>query len=78
MIYLIYMVEIETEVRKWGDSLAIIIPKQLANMEKIHLRDQVHVVIEKEMDLSDLFGIIKGKTKKSPQQLKDESRRGWN
>jgi len=31
----------------------------------------------KEADLSDLFGILKGKLKKTAQQLKDESRKGW-
>ena len=30
-----------------------------------------------EVDLTDVFGIVKGKLKKTAQQLKDESRDGW-
>lgn len=71
------MAELNTKVKKWGDSLAIIIPKETANIEKISVSDNVHVKIEKETDLSDVFGILKGKLKKTAQQLKDESRKGW-
>ncbi len=71
------MADINTKIRKWGDSLAVIIPKEIANKEKIHVEDTVHLSIKKEMDFSDLFGIAKGKLKKSAQQLKDESREGW-
>ena len=31
----------------------------------------------KAADFSDVFGILKGKLKKTAQQLKDESRKGW-
>lgn len=71
------MAELNAKVRKWGDSLAIIIPKETAEMEKINISDNVHIKIEKKMDFLDLFGIAKGKLKKSAQQLKDESREGW-
>lgn len=78
MIYLIIMAEMDTQVKKWGDSLAVIIPKEIAEKEKIHLKDKVHLRIEKETDLSDVFGILKGKLKKTPQQLKNEARKGWD
>lgn len=28
-------------------------------------------------DLSDIFGLLKGKINKTPQQLKEEAREGW-
>ena len=31
----------------------------------------------REVDFSNLFGILKGKLKKTAQQLKDESRKVW-
>ena len=69
------MVEIETVARKWGDSVAVIIPKEAARLEKIRPQQKVKIKVVREDDLSDLFG--KFKTKKTPQQLKDESRKGW-
>ena len=71
------MAELNAKVRKWGDSLAVIIPKEIAKKEKIGTNDNVHVKIDKEMNFLDLFGIVKGKIKKSAQQLKNESREGW-
>ena len=72
------MAEINARVRKWGDSLAVIIPKEIAEKEKIKVEDKIHLSIGKEMDFTDLFGIVKGKIKKSAQQLKNESREGWS
>ncbi len=72
------MAELETRIRKWGDSLAVIIPKEVVHKERFREKDKVHLKIDKEIDLSDVFGILKGKTKKNPQQLKNEARKGWN
>ena len=72
------MADLNAKVRKWGDSLAVIIPKEVAEKEKIRVQDKIHLRIDKEMDFTDLFGIVKGKIKKSAQQLKNESREGWS
>ena len=69
------MAEIDALARKWGDSLAVILPSEIVNEEKIKALDKVHLSIRKETDLKDLFGKLK--TEKTPQQLKDESRNGW-
>lgn len=69
------MITIKTLVRKWGDSVAIIIPKKLAEAKKIKPMDEVVITIEKENTLKDLFGVWK--TNKTAQELKDESREGW-
>jgi len=37
--------------------------------------DEIVITIEKETSLKDLFGTWK--TKKTAQELKDESREGW-
>ncbi|MEK6874867.1 MAG: hypothetical protein AABX52_03915 [Nanoarchaeota archaeon] len=70
------MIETDVEVKKWGDSLAVIIPRQLAEEEHIGVRDRIHLRIDKETDLSDIFGIAKGITKNT-QELKDEAKKGW-
>ena len=69
------MITLKTPVRKWGDSVAVIIPKKLADAAKINAEDTVIITIKKEVDLFWLFGKLK--IKKSAQQLKDESREGW-
>ncbi|MBI4154892.1 hypothetical protein HY498_02290 [Candidatus Woesearchaeota archaeon] len=69
------MVEIETRARKWGDSIAVIIPREVVHEENIKQNDFLHIAIQKEYDLTDLFGKLK--IKKTAQQLKDESRKGW-
>ncbi|MBI2576372.1 AbrB/MazE/SpoVT family DNA-binding domain-containing protein [Candidatus Woesearchaeota archaeon] len=69
------MAEIETVARKWGGSLAVIIPKKIADRESIKADDRVHLTNAKEHDLTDLFG--KWSTKNSAQELKDESRKVW-
>ena len=69
------MSEVDVFARKWGDSLAVIIPNDIVKKEKISANEKLHIIIKKEADFSDLFG--KFKTKKSAQQLKDESRKAW-
>lgn len=67
--------EIEAVTHKWGDSLAVILPREVVAKEAIHVKDKVHITIQKETDLKSLFG--QWKTKKKPQQLKDESKHAW-
>ena len=71
------MADINVKVRKWGDSLAVIIPKEIAHNERIQASDTVRLNIIKQTDLSDVFGILKGKLKKSAQEIKDELRKEW-
>ena len=69
------MKQIKLSVRKWGDSMAIIIPSNVVKEERINIADEIVITIEKETTLKDLFG--KWKTNKTAQELKDESREGW-
>jgi len=78
MIYIILMVEIDVEVKKWGDSLAVIIPRETVDEENLRAKDKVHLQIQKEVDVSAIFGIAKGKIKATVQQLKNEARKGWD
>ena len=71
------MAELNVKVRKWGDSLAVIIPKEIANNERINASDTIRMSIIKQTDISDVFGILKGKLKKSAQEIKDELRKEW-
>ena len=70
------MNEIESTARKWGSSLAVVIPREVAEMEKIKEGDKVYLVVEKHADLSDVFGTLK--TKVSGRKFKEMCRKGWD
>ena len=69
---------VEVKVKKWGNSMGVILPKIL--VEKAHLKEDDEILIEvvKEADLSKIFGSIKEKDRKmSGQKMKDMVRKGW-
>ena len=72
-------IEIETLTRKWGNSLAIIIPARVVEQEKLKENEKVAVKIEKKKSLlvKDVFGMLKGKFNRPTQEIKDEMRKGW-
>ncbi|MBI2629064.1 AbrB/MazE/SpoVT family DNA-binding domain-containing protein [Candidatus Pacearchaeota archaeon] len=71
------MAVIETEVKKWGNSFGIVIPKETIERENIREKMKIKIIIVKESRkaLKSSFGIGKGKIIKSGQQIKDELRR---
>ena len=64
-----------TKVKEWGNSLGVIIPRDIARKEKLKSEDEVIIEIRKKMDIMDLFGALK--FKKYSQQMKDEGRKAW-
>lgn len=67
---------IETKVKRWGNSMGVILPKRLIEKEHLKENDSILIEIVKEADLSDIFGMIK-KRKMSGQEAKDLARKGW-
>lgn len=67
---------VETEAKKWGNSLGVIIPREIAEKEHIKESEKVKFLIIRDSSktLKETFGIAKGKIKKSAQQIKDELR----
>ena len=70
------MIMVETEAKKWGNSLGVIIPREIAEKEHIKESEKVKFLIIRDSSktLKETFGIAKGKIKKSAQQRKDERR----
>lgn len=62
-------------VKKWGSSMAVIIPKEIVKTQDIKEGDDIVLHVFKKGDLSDIFGTLK--TKLTGQQLKDLSRKEW-
>lgn len=68
--------EIKTKARKWGNSLAIILPDSVVKNTHIRENEDIIIDIKKRHLAQEFFGILPG-WKKSTQQLKDEMRKGW-
>ena len=68
---------IQTKVRRWGNSLGIVIPSNTVEARNIKENEDIKVLIIKDSKkvLRETFGIGKGKITKSGQQFKDEARR---
>lgn len=68
----------EVITKKWGNSIGVVLPKEL--VEKQHIKENQKIIINifKEADLSDIFGSVKGKLKMGGQKLKDLARDGWD
>ncbi len=62
-------------MRKWGNSLGVVIPREEASREGLKENDEVEIVIRKAVDIRQLFGKYKFR---DLQSLKDELRDGWH
>ena len=70
--------EIKTRTRKWGNSIAVILPKIFVESNKIKEDEDVVIEIKSKPELKELFGKFpEWKSKKTAQQIKDEMRKGW-
>lgn len=62
-------------VRKWGNSLGIIIPSDIVKQKQLKEGDVVIPELIKKADLTPVYGSIKRKL--SGQAFKDMVREGW-
>lgn len=53
------MVTAETKLKQWGNSLGLVIPKEIVKREELNVGDVVKVEISKEKRV-DAFGMFKG------------------
>lgn len=72
------MIETEAQVKEWGRSVGIVIPKDAVLKEKIAVGDIVKILINKrENPLKKTFGIIKFK-RSTEDILKEIDKEGWD
>ncbi len=64
-------------VRKWGNSVGVILPNEVVKAEKLKENEKIVIDIKKRQIGKELMGLLKD-WKKSPQSIKDESREGWS
>ncbi len=82
LIYWLYqynhMREAELQVRKWGRSMGVVIPKTVAIQEHIKSGDTVKLLILKKSNpIKKTFGTFKFK-KNTEQMLKEADEEAWN
>ncbi len=65
----------ELRVRKIGNSLGVIFPKDLVKEKRLRENEKIFISVAKKGDLSKIFGSLK--FKESAQEIKDELRKGW-
>lgn len=66
----------KAKVRKWGNSLGIVVPKEVAETEGLRAGDEVLAEIRKLSNVGEIFGSLSG-WKRDTQLIKDEARKGW-
>lgn len=71
--------EIETITRRWGNSIAIVIPARIVAEQKIRENEKVAVKIEKKkpIKVKDVFGMLKS-WKRPTEEIIKEARKGWD
>jgi antitoxin component of MazEF toxin-antitoxin module len=70
------MVEMEGKIKRWGNSMAVRFSKNHFNEAGLRPEQNVKVLVLPQRNvIADTFGMLKGRIKKSGQQLKDEIRK---
>ena len=66
---------IQVKVRKWGNSMGLLVPSEIAKKEKMRDNQKLDIVIlSKSKTLEKTFGMLKEWTKPT-QQIKGEIKR---
>ncbi len=67
---------VDVKVKKWGNSMGIIIPKELVKERNIEEGETISILVSKKADFSKTFGKLKSNI--SGQEFKDLVRKGWD
>jgi antitoxin component of MazEF toxin-antitoxin module len=67
---------IEVSIKKWGNSMGIILPKELVKEKDLKENETILIEVVKKADLRHLFGSYR--TKMTGQEFKDEVKKGWH
>ena len=73
------MIECESTAKKWGNSIGIIIPKEVTERQGIRENTKVHFAILDNAVVGErLFGMLKGWKEPTGKALKRLRREGWH
>jgi antitoxin component of MazEF toxin-antitoxin module len=66
---------VEVTLRKWGNSIGIVFPKEYAEQRGLKPNEKIVVEVTRKADLSRIFGTLPRKM--TGQEFKDMVREGW-
>ncbi|MEK6825368.1 MAG: AbrB/MazE/SpoVT family DNA-binding domain-containing protein [Nanoarchaeota archaeon] len=69
--------EITTRLKRWGNSVGIIIPAEMLREKGLKEEEEVIISVEKKKGIRYLFGSLKH-AKIDAQKVKDELRKEWS
>ncbi|MBI4181528.1 MAG: AbrB/MazE/SpoVT family DNA-binding domain-containing protein [Candidatus Aenigmarchaeota archaeon] len=69
------MIELTLKAKKWGNSLAILLPEAVVKEAHIKEGEPVDVLLPGKSTLPLLWGTLK--TKRTAEDLKREAAKGW-
>ena len=71
-------IQARVKIKPWGNSLGLIIPKEIVKRENLRAHEDIHISIMKKNSLEDFFGAGKRKADKiNTQKMKNEARKTW-
>lgn len=75
----ITMEAIETKVKKWGNSLAVILPNEITEKEHIKEKQNIKLLLIKDNRkvLKEIFGTLKLK-RPTEEILRESDKEGWD
>ena len=70
------MTEVECVTRRWGNSLGIVIPREIIEQEHIDENEKITLSFSKKRKAEEFFGLCAGWTT-STDEIKKEMKKGW-
>ncbi len=67
---------IEVTLRKWGNSVGVVFPKEFVKARNLKPDEKIIIEVTKKADFRDVFGTLKSKM--TGQEFKDMVRKGWD
>ncbi|MGA2665044.1 MAG: AbrB/MazE/SpoVT family DNA-binding domain-containing protein [Nitrososphaerales archaeon] len=68
------VVQAKARLKKWGNSLGIVIPKAAADKNGLRVGDEVEILLTKQSDITELRGRY---PVENLQAAKEGMRKGW-
>lgn len=73
------MIECESVARKWGSSIGLTIPKEIANKINIKENKKVRfIIIEDENPIKKTFGMLRGWKTSTKQIIREMRKNSWD
>jgi hypothetical protein len=77
-LYTIRFMGMTVKIRKWGNSLGVILPKEMVKTQKLKAGQEVSISVFKKIDPKEIFGIVPGFKNVDTKKIMRESKQGWH